>query len=129
VTKPVGLAELLARVDAALRRPRAARLAAESRPIEFGEVVADLAARTVRRAGVEVRLTPREFDLLVFLAARPGRPFDRDTLLREVWGLGYEGTARTVDNFVRSLRLKLEPDPDAPVHLVTVHGVGYRFSP
>ena len=66
-------------------------------------------------------------DLLAYLVEHPGRAHSRDHLLAAVWGLDYEGTPRTVDNFVRNLRVKLEADPNQPAHLVTVHGVGYRF--
>jgi two-component system, OmpR family, alkaline phosphatase synthesis response regulator PhoP len=129
LTKPFGLAELLARVEAALRRPRLARAQAEQQPIAFGEVAVHLGRREVTRTGRPVTLTAKEFDLIVWLATHPGRPFSRDQILRQVWGWDYEGTDRTVDNFVRNLRAKLEPDPAEPRHLVTVHGVGYRFEP
>jgi DNA-binding response OmpR family regulator len=128
VTKPFGVPELLARVEAALRRPREARRDEAAREIAFGTVRMLPGRRQVLRDGAEVRLTPREYDLLLFLATHPDRPFDRDTLLQRVWGWDYEGTPRTVDNFVHALRAKIEQDPAAPRHLVTVIGVGYRFS-
>lgn len=128
VTKPFGVNELLARVEAALRRPREARLREAEATLDFGDVTILPGRRQVRRGDAELRLTPREFDLLYFLATHPDRPFDRDTLLRQVWGWDYEGTPRTVDNFIRGLRLKIETDPSAPRHLLTVLGVGYRFS-
>jgi two-component system alkaline phosphatase synthesis response regulator PhoP len=125
VTKPFSLGELLARIDAALRRGRVQRQAA----VRFGEVEIDPLGVEVRRGGQPVKLTPREFDLLLYLVRHPDRVFTRDQLLVSVWGPSYEGTARTVDNFISSLRNKLEPDPGSPVHIVTVHGVGYRFNP
>jgi DNA-binding response OmpR family regulator len=122
ITKPFGLKELLARIDAALRRDRLRR-----GPLRFGELAIDRAACEVRRDGEPLKLTRREYDLLLFLAEHPDRVHNRDQLLEAVWGPDYEGTARTVDNFISSLRGKLERDPTAPVHLLTVHGLGYRF--
>jgi len=125
ITKPFGVAELLARIDAALRRPRRARHAR----IRIGPIEIDPERRAVERAGAPVKLTRREFDLLLHLSRNPDRVFSREQLLLQVWGPDYEGTARTVDNFISSLRAKLEIDPAAPAHLLTVHGLGYRLSP
>lgn len=127
VTKPFQLPELIARVEAMLRRRRR-RLAAMG-AIAFGEIAVDPAARTVRRAGREVPLLAKEFDLLHLLAGNPGHPFSRETILDRVWGWGFEGTTRTVDNYVHSLRRKLEADPARPRHLKTVRQVGYRLDP
>jgi len=127
LTKPFALAELLARVESALRRPRMERARAAEQSLTFGDVELNQGRHEVTRAGAPVSLTAKEFDLLVYLATHPGRPFTRDQLLRQVWGWDYEGTDRTVDNFIRNLRAKLEADPAQPRHLVTVHGVGYRF--
>jgi two-component system alkaline phosphatase synthesis response regulator PhoP len=124
VTKPFGLAELLARIDASLRRRRVV----EQAVIRFGEVTIDPVRREVTRGGETLRLTPREHDLLLHLARHMDRVFSREQLLQRVWGDDYEGTARTVDNFVRSLRAKLEPDPSTPRHLLTVHGLGYKLT-
>lgn len=151
VTKPFALAELLARVAALLRRARLGRAqrkpaadaanldattadgetAAESRrgQLRFGEVVVDLDTRTVTRAGLVIKLTHREFELLRFLHQSSGRVFSREELVRQVWGLQHAGQTRTVDNFVAQLRAKLEDDPDRPKHLLTVRGSGYRFVP
>ncbi|HOI08852.1 MAG TPA: response regulator transcription factor [Myxococcota bacterium] len=128
VTKPFGVPELLARVEAALRRPREARRDDASRELAFGTVRLLPGRRQVLRDGVEVRLTGREFDLLLFLATHPDRAFDRETLLQRVWGWDYEGTPRTIDNFIHSLRAKIEDDPSAPRHLRTVVGIGYSFT-
>ena len=128
VTKPFSLPELLARVEATLRRPRLKRQAAVEERLTFADVELLPARREVYRTGEPVRTTAREFDLLAFLVRRPGRAFTRDQLLEQVWGDDYDGTARTVDNFIRKLRSKLEPDPTQPRHLETVHGVGYKFT-
>jgi two-component system alkaline phosphatase synthesis response regulator PhoP len=127
VTKPFDLRELLARIDAALRRKRLQ--ARELQKIEFADVTVDFQARTVVRAGADVPTTPREFELLALLVRNPRKAFSREQILREVWGFEYEGTTRTVDNFVVSLRQKLERDPQNPRYLVTVRTVGYRFDP
>jgi len=124
VVKPFGLQELLARIKAVLRR-RYPSLAQP--PVGFGDVQVDLTAKTVSRAGQSVEFTAQEFKLLAHFLAHPGRTFSREELLSAAWGYAYEGSARTVDNFMRQLRLKLEPDPEAPVHFLTVRGLGYRF--
>jgi DNA-binding response OmpR family regulator len=93
------------------------------------DVVLDLVAHEVRRDGRLVHLRPKEFQLLAMLAAHPGRAYTRRQILDRVWGHDHVGDPRTVDVHVRWLRSKLEPDPDAPVHLVTVRGVGYRLDP
>jgi two-component system, OmpR family, alkaline phosphatase synthesis response regulator PhoP len=125
VVKPFGLQELLARIKAVLRRrfPHHGGPA----PLTFGDAEVDLAAKTVTRAGQPVELTAQEFKLLAHFLAHPGRTFSRDELLAAAWGYDYEGSARTVDNFMRQLRLKFEPDPEAPRHFLTVRGLGYRF--
>jgi two-component system alkaline phosphatase synthesis response regulator PhoP len=125
ITKPFSLPELVARIRAALRRPTQARTNREQR--RFGDTVIDFAARIVLRRGAEVNLTSREFELLAYLVRHAGRVHSREQLLTAVWGYDYEGTARTVDNFVRSLRVKIEDSPTEPRHLLTVRGAGYRF--
>ncbi len=125
VQKPFGLAELIARIHAVLRR----RKIQAPDQVRFGDVVVDRRARAVTRAGEAVLLSPREASLLLFFLDHAGRALTRDALLEGAWGLDYEGTDRTVDNFVVSLRKKLEQDPDAPKHFQTVRGVGYRFDP
>lgn len=127
ITKPFDLKELLARIDAALRRRRLRRR--DEATLSFGDVVIDFNARTVARGGRDVAMTPREFELLALLVRNPRKAFSREQILREVWGYDYEGTVRTVDNFVVSLRQKLEKDPQNPRYLVTVRTVGYRFDP
>ncbi len=122
VVKPFGLKELLARIKAVLRRRFRG-----SDTISFSDVVVDLASKTVCRAGAPVELTAQEFRLLVHLVSHPGRTFSRDQLISGAWGSDYAGSARTVDNFMRQLRLKLEAQPDDPRHFLTVRGLGYRF--
>jgi DNA-binding response OmpR family regulator len=130
IVKPFSLPELLARIAAALRRPRARGETGAGRTMRrFGNAEVDLAGRRLVVAGRPVELTQKEFDLLVFFVTHPGRAFRREELVRAVWGTGYEGTARTVDNFVARLRAHIGDDPDQPRHLETVRGVGYRFTP
>lgn len=125
LTKPFGLPELLARIRAALRRSR--RHAAREQEIGFGDVRIDLEARRVVRAGVEIEMTAREFDLLRHFVTHADVAFSREQLMRAVWGVDHYGTVRTVDNFVGRLRQKLEENPDDPRWIETVRGVGYRF--
>ncbi|MBT3223576.1 MAG: response regulator transcription factor, partial [Proteobacteria bacterium] len=120
VTKPFRLSELLARVKAHLRRR------APATKYSFGEVTVDLEQRVVTRADEFVDLTAKEFDLLKLLIEREGRALTRESILNAVWGYGYFGTDRTVDNFIQRLRLKVDTS-GSPRHLLTVRGVGYRF--
>ncbi len=126
ITKPFGLAELLARVKAVLRRDAIAR---RSDPrVRSGDLEIDTDRREVRRGGALVELTATEFDVLLCLVRAQGKVLSRDQIQARVWGPSHHGTLRTVDNFVLQLRNKLEDDPQAPRHLVTVRGVGYRWS-
>ncbi len=124
VVKPFGVAELHARVRAALRRRR--RRSTEE-PEAFGDVRIDVEGRRILVGGTEVESTAREFDLLRFFLAHPGVAYTREQLMQQVWGPDHFGTVRTVDNFVARLRGKIEANPDEPHHLETVRGVGYRF--
>lgn len=124
VVKPFGLQELLARIRAVLRRRFR-----DDDAVTFSDTRVDLRAKTVSRAGQSVDLTAQEFKLLAHFVTHPGRTFSRDELLSGAWGYGYEGTARTVDNFVSQLRQKFEAAPDEPRHFKTVRGLGYRFDP
>ncbi|MEX2145891.1 MAG: response regulator transcription factor [Candidatus Rokuibacteriota bacterium] len=125
VSKPFSLRELLARVRAVLRRPGARRTFEE---LAFGDVRVHLRGRRVWKAGHDVRLTRKEFDLLVYLVEHRGDVVTRERLLDEVWGYERFPTTRTVDTHVRRLRRKFEVDPDRPLFIQTVHGQGYKFA-
>ena len=128
VTKPFGLLELLARVEALLRRSRPAAAAGAKGSLHFGEVDVAISTRCVRREGQEVPLTPMEFDLLVALLRREGAVASRLELLREVWGHSSAVLTRTVDTHIGELRRKLEQDPANPRHILTVRKAGYRLA-
>ena len=125
VTKPFSLRELLARVRAVLRRPGPRQKFEE---FAFGDARIRLRGRQVFKGGREVRLTRKEFDLLVFLVEHRGEIITRERLLDEVWGYERFPTTRTVDTHVLRLRRKFEADPDRPTWILTVHGQGYRFA-
>jgi two-component system KDP operon response regulator KdpE len=132
LTKPFGVGELLARVRANLRRPRAA--ATDGSPAEdadpvfrFGQVEVDRQARLVRRAGADVHLTPIEYRLLSMLMANAGRVLTHRQLLREVWGPSHAGQSHYLRIYMGHLRQKLEADPAQPQHLLTETAVGYRL--
>ncbi len=126
VAKPFSLVELLARINAQLRRKRLIH-APDAEPIMIGDVALDRASRRASRLGEPIEMTTREFDLLMFLAERPDRVVTRAQILDQVWGGDYEGTERTIDNFIGRLRQKIESSPDRPEIIQTVRGVGYRF--
>src|SRR6266478_938330 len=117
--------ELLARVEALLRRRPAAP--EKSTVIRFGPVEVDLDRQIVTRDGSTVDVSPQEFRVLRLFLTSNGRALSRDDILARCWGAEYEGTPRTVDNFVRSLRVKLEVNAEEPRHFLTVRGHGYRF--
>jgi DNA-binding response OmpR family regulator len=128
VSKPFGLLELLARVDALLRRTNGrGTTAALTERARFGDVEVDPATRSVTRGGVPVPMRPKEFDLLVALVRRGGQVAGREELLREVWGYATEVISRTVDTHIAELRRKLEPNPAEPSHILTVRKAGYRL--
>ena len=124
VTKPFDVEELMARVQAVLRRS-----SPEVVQVALGMVAIDFRQRTVRRGREEVHLTHREFELLRYLAERQGRVVSRDELLREVWGYPDTPLTRSVDNAIARLRKKIEPDPGRPRFIHTVHGDGYTITP
>jgi two-component system alkaline phosphatase synthesis response regulator PhoP len=146
LTKPFALAELLARIEAVLRRiqppvpapapvaqpapgpPASDASGASGDVLGFGDVVIDLAQRLVKRPGDTVKLTHLEFELLVFFVRNPNVVFGRARLFTQVWGQA-AGSSRTVDNFVGQLRKHFEDDPEKPRHFITVRGSGYRFDP
>ena len=127
VVKPFSPTELVARVDAVLRRTAPAEDDAE--PLRFDGLEIDLRARRVFAGGEEVQLSQREFDLLRFLAHHPGQAFTRDQLMDRVWEYAFYSDTSTVTVHVRRLRAKVEPDPEQPRFIQTVWGVGYRFQP
>lgn len=125
VTKPFGVLELLARVEALLRRQEQVR---DPRGvIRFGGIEVDRGARVVRRDGLPVGLSPKEMDLLLALLGAKGAAVSRATLMDQVWGYQADVLSRTVDSHVAELRRKLESDPGRPRHIVTVRKVGYRL--
>ena len=126
ITKPFGVAELLARTRANLRRTRAGRATADV-VFRFGEVEVDQSARIVRRRGAEVHLTPIEYRLLGVLIANAGRVLTHPFLLREVWGPGHAQSTHYLRVFMGTLRQKLEVDSAQPKHILTETGVGYRL--
>jgi DNA-binding response OmpR family regulator len=126
VTKPFSLPELLARVRALLRRtPGGSPPPPDS--IRIGAVTVDFKKYEARRGGEAIRLSPKEFGILRYLALRPGEAVTRDELLDEVWGYDLYPTTRTVDNHIAQLRSKIENNPEEPRCLITVHGVGYKL--
>jgi len=132
VTKPFALAELLARIDAVLRRANPVTATPVATPhgdrLGFDDVAIELGQRVVMRAGVEIKLTHLEFELLVFFVSHPHQVFSRTQLFNLVWGQS-AGSVRTVDNFVGQLRKRFEANPEQPRRFVTVRGSGYRFDP
>ena len=140
MTKPFSMREFLARVKALMRRERLIREEVEAeagegddRParqqqqLVFDDLVIDLARREVRLQGDPIRLKPKEYDLLLFLARNRGIALSRDLILERVWGWEHHGGSRTVDVHVRWLRAKIEPNPAEARRIVTVRGIGYRF--
>ena len=142
MTKPFGLRELLARIHAMLRRSEMLQAKASEVPangattaadrealrtLSAGDLVINLASRTVTSGGKVVDTKPKEFDLISFLASHPMQVFSREALLDRVWGYEFVGGTRTVDVHVRWLRQKLEEDAANPEIIQTVYGVGYRF--
>lgn len=125
VTKPFKLGEVVARVNAFLRR----RSASEAEIWRFGDFELRVAARKLYRSGREVELTSKEYGLLAYLVARRGRALARNKILDAVWGNSVIVTERSVDRCVTTLRSKIEPDPRNPTYIRTVRDIGYRFEP
>ena len=126
VTKPFSARELLARVRA---RMRTATLSPEEDNFQFGDNVADLRRRVIRKGEKEIRLTTHEAGVLAYLIERRGQDVTREELLKHVWGYSPSMQTRTVDNQILKLRKKIELVPADPRHILTIHGVGYRFEP
>jgi DNA-binding response OmpR family regulator len=125
LTKPFGIDEFIARVHAVLRRSRPE--IPEIEDIAFGDVAVDFRAKTARKAGQALHLTAREFGLLRLLAGCEGQVVSRETILNKVWEYEKYPTTRTIDTFIYNLRRKIEDDPAAPKHLLTVPWLGYKF--
>ena len=126
VTKPFSIRELLARIKAVLRRTRGLSLGLD--PVAFGNVELNFERFEARVEGQAVHLSPKAFHVLKFLIDNEGRVVSRHELLDRVWGYDAFPTTRTVDNHIAELRAKLEDDPTHPKHILTVHGVGYKFT-
>jgi DNA-binding response OmpR family regulator len=137
LTKPFSMRELLARVKALLRRVRlireevstdnGTRTVEAEEVLNFGNLTIDQARREIRLDEEVVRLKPKEYELLIFLARNKGIALSRDLILERVWGWEYDGSSRTVDVHVRWLREKIEAEPSTATRIVTVRGIGYRF--
>lgn len=132
LTKPFAMRELFARIKAVLRRytpvvetPQNGN--GKETELRFSNVVVDFRTYRAQKEGVEIELSAKEFELLKFLSHQPDVPVSRDQLLDQVWGYNNYPTTRTVDNFIARLRQKVEDVPDRPRHILTVHGVGYKF--
>ncbi len=125
VTKPFGMKELVARINAVLRRT--GRPTTEPEVLTTGALRLDRQSRTVMTSGRAINLTPSEFDLLTILMSAPGRVFSRSDLLLKLQGTSFEGVERTIDVHIRNLRTKIEKDPSKPDYIETVFGFGYRF--
>ena len=126
MTKPFSIRELMARIRALIRRMEIQTVIPET-PRKFGDIEIDILHHAIKRAGVALNLSPKEFDLLAFLTANKGLVFSRDQLLEKVWGYDYSGDTRTVDVHIRWLREKIEDNSEEPKRLITVRGVGYKF--
>ena len=128
IVKPFSINELLARVRAALRRAYCKDKKPEDKsPIAFGDVYVDPKTFEGRKGKKHFRVTLREVQLLRLMTSHDGEVLRRDAILDELWGFGYEGTTRTLDQHIVKLRQKVEDDPSHPRYITTVHGVGYRF--
>ena len=135
LTKPFAMRELFARIKAVLRRAQSVAPPKENngthgfsiQELKFSSVIVDFRTYRAMREGAEIEMSAKEFELLKFLASQPDVPVSRDQLLDQVWGYNNYPTTRTVDNFIARLRQKVEDTPEKPRHILTVHGVGYKF--
>lgn len=126
VTKPFSINELIARVKAVLLRGN--RRALTPPKYQFGDFVLDMESRILSKKGKEITMTKTEFDLLAYFCANEGKALSRDKVMNDIWGTEYYGTQRSLDSFVASIRSKIEKKPAKPEHILTVHGVGYKFA-
>jgi DNA-binding response OmpR family regulator len=125
VTKPFSIREVLARVKALLRRQSG--LSANVDETQIGDIHVDFKKQELIKGKKKIEMSAKEFELLKYFVEREGQVISRETILKEVWGYDSLPTTRTVDNYVLSLRKKIEPKPSKPAHLLTVHTVGYKF--
>jgi DNA-binding response OmpR family regulator len=129
ITKPFGILELMARTRALLRRTNPEQTGKiEKTHIEYKSLSIDKTKRKVLLNGERLDLTLKEFDLLFLLASQPGKPFSRKELLEQVWGFSFQGYEHTVTAHINRLRIKIEPDANTPIYILTSWGIGYRFS-
>jgi len=128
LAKPFSFRELLARIQAMLRRVQLDRQASQPQPTSTGHLSLDPVARRIFKGEQELQLSAREFDLLTIMMKNAGRAMSRDDLIKQVWGDDWVGDPRTLDVHVRWLRLKIEEDPASPQYIQTVRGYGYRFA-
>jgi two-component system, OmpR family, alkaline phosphatase synthesis response regulator PhoP len=129
ITKPFGVLELIARTKALLRRTSVPETEKDEKPlIEYKSLHIDKLKRKVSLNGERLDLTLKEFDLLYLLASNPGKPFSRSELLEQVWGFAFQGYEHTVTAHINRLRIKIEPDANTPVYILTSWGIGYRFA-
>ncbi len=128
LAKPFSFRELLARIQAMLRRVQLDRQTPQSQIMVMGQLSLDPVARRVYKGDTEIQLSAREFDLLAILMKNAGRAMNRDELIKLVWGDDWVGDPRTLDVHIRWLRLKIEEDPASPQYIQTVRGYGYRFA-
>ncbi|MDP1623451.1 MAG: response regulator transcription factor [Bacteroidales bacterium] len=130
LTKPFGIREFIARVKAIFRRQEQDIRKDDTgkKPIELGELYIDIEKRKVTLKQERIELTPKEFDLLVLLAAHPGHSYNRQELLKEIWGYEFSGYEHTVNSHINRLRAKVEPDINNPRYILTTWGIGYRFN-
>jgi DNA-binding response OmpR family regulator len=124
ITKPFSMNEVMARIKAVLAR---GSRRASSVVYQFEEFTLDTQTRQLMRNGEEIPVTRTEFDLLAYFCANEGKALSRDVVMNDVWGMQYFGTQRSLDSFVASVRGKIEKDKSRPKHILTVHGVGYKF--
>ena len=128
ITKPFSVNELIARVDAVVRRISTGVTGAGGKELGSGEFILDLSSRMLKKAGVPLDLTQVEFQIMELFFENPGAALDRDTILSRVWGNSYYGDVKIVDVNIRRLRLKIEDEPSNPQNIVTVWGYGYRWT-
>jgi DNA-binding response OmpR family regulator len=127
LTKPFSLLELLARIEAILRRIKKEKMEIEK--YQFDDIIIDFIHLEAKKGGKEIKFSSKEYAILKFLISHKGEVVRRETLLREVWGYDIFPSTRTIDNFIVKLRKKIERDPGKPRRILTVHGIGYKFIP